>query len=113
LSISPQGEEKSYKNIYHSAQGQRRGSETERKAGGRAKGGWELQQNETKWQRENESRVGEQNSRRGAEPGGRLWYRTGAGKQWEGENNRKGGTEGWQLVKEGPPSIVLPRQARI
>lgn len=59
------------------------------------------------------SGVGEQNSRRGAEPGGRLWYRTGAGKQWEGENNRKGGTEGWQLVKEGPPSIVLPRQARI
>lgn len=61
LNISPQGEEKSYKNIYHSARGQWRGkSETEQGSRG-TEGGWEPRQNKTERQRENKRGAGGDN----------------------------------------------------
>lgn len=110
LNISPRGEEKSYKNIYHSAQGQGRGKSETEQGSRREDGGeeWEPQHNETEWRRENKRGVGRakqqegRDNREGDRGTGQEWE---VGKQWEREDNRKKGVESQQSVKEGGPPL--------
>ena len=120
LNISPRGEEKSYKNIYHSAQGQGRGkSETEqgsRKEDGREDGS----HGRTRPSGKGRTREawGERNSRRGEITRRETVVQDRSGKR---ENSGRGKTtgEGKQQEKRsrepavgegrGPPSMILPR----
>lgn len=104
LNISPQGEEKSYKNIYHSARGQGRrggGARPSGKQEGGWREGWELRQNKTEWQ--GEDKRGERRAKQGRESQegdhGTRWER-------ERENNGKEGVESCQTVKEGGPPLL-------
>lgn len=103
LNISPQGEEKSYKNIYHSARGQGRGggARPSGKQEGGWREGWELQQNKTEWQ--GEDKRGERNSRRGERARRETMVRDGSR---ERENKGKEGVESCQTVKEGGPPLL-------
>lgn len=93
LNISPRGEEKSYKNIYHSAQGQGRGkSETER-GSRREDGGEDGNCGGTRLSGKGRTREeqGERNSRRGEITGRETVVQDRSGKQ---ENSGRGKTTG-------------------
>lgn len=93
LNISPRGEDKSYKNIYHSAQGQgREKSETER-GSRREDGGEEGSRGRTRPSGEGRTREerGERNSRRGEITGRETMVQDRSGKR---ENSGRGKTTG-------------------
>lgn len=93
LNISPRGEEKSYKNIYHSAQGQGRGkSETER-GSRREDGGDDGNRGRTRPNGKGRTREewGKRNSRRGEITGRETMVRDRSGKR---ENSGRGKTTG-------------------
>lgn len=93
LNISPRGEDKSYKNIYHSAQGQgREKSETER-GSRREDGGEDGSRGRTRPSGKGRTREerGERNSRRGEITGRETMVQDRSGKR---ENSGRGKTTG-------------------